>query len=80
MSGYAAFGIGAGAWRSNVDRHFGSRDGGPVYSANVGGGVRVRMRRDLSVVVDARLSLSVAADDESVIGYVPIRAGLAWDF
>ena len=78
MSGYAAFGIGAGAWRSNVDRDFDRRDSGPLYAANVGGGVRVRMRRNLSVVADARLALSV--DVESVIGYVPIRGGLAWDF
>ena len=78
MSGYAALGIGAGAWGSNVDRHFSGRDSGPVYSANVGGGVRVRMRRNLSVVADARLALAVGSD--SAIVYVPIRGGLAWDF
>lgn len=78
VSGYVALGIGAGAWGSNVDRHFSRRDSGPVCSANVGGGVRVRMRRNLSVVADARLALTVAG--ESVIGYMPIRGGLAWDF
>ena len=61
-----------------MDRHFSRRDSGPVCSANVGGGVRVRMRRNLSVVADARLALTVAG--ESVIGYMPIRGGLAWDF
>jgi hypothetical protein len=78
VSGYAALGMGAGAWRSNVDQHSPERDSGPVVAANVGGGVRIRMRRNLSVVADARLALAVAG--ESVFGSVPIRAGLAWEF
>jgi hypothetical protein len=78
VSGYAALGIGGGAWGSNVDQHFSERDSGPVYTGNVGGGVRIRVRRNLSVVADARLALAVAG--ESVISYVPIRGGLAWDF
>jgi hypothetical protein len=78
VSGYAAFGIGGGGWGSNVDRHFSERDSGPLCAANVGGGVRVRMRRNLSVVVDARLALAVGG--ENVIGYMPIRGGVAWNF
>ena len=78
VSGYAALGIGAGVSGSNVDRHFEGRHSGPVYAANVGGGVRVRMGRNLSVVADARLTLAVGSD--SAIAYVPIRGGLAWDF
>jgi len=78
VSGYAAFGMGGGAWRSNVDEYFAERNSGPVVAANVGGGVRIRVRRNLSVVADARLALAVAG--ESVFGSVPIRAGLAWDF
>ena len=42
VSGYAALGIGGGAWGSNVDQHFSERDSGPVYTGNVGGGVRIR--------------------------------------
>ena len=78
VSGYVALGMGAGAWGSNVDQYSRERDSGPVVAANAGGGVRIRVRRNLSVVADARLALSVAG--ESVFGYVPIRGGLAWDF
>ena len=78
VSGYVALGIGAGAWGSHVDQYSRERDSGPVVAANAGGGVRIRMRRKLSVVADARFALAVAG--ESVLGYVPIRGGLAWDF
>ena len=78
VSGYVALGIGAGAWGSNVDQYSRERDSGPVVAANAGGGVRIRLRRNLSVVADARLSLAVAG--ESALAYVPIRGGLAWDF
>ena len=75
---YSALGLGIGEWGSNVDRFSKRRDSGPVYTAYVGAGVRVRMRRNLSVVTDARCALSAAG--ESLLGYVPIRGGLAWDF
>jgi hypothetical protein len=78
VSGYVALGMGRGAWGSNVDQYSRERDSGPVVAANAGGGVRIRMRRNLSVVADARLALAVVG--ESVLGYVPIRGGLAWDF
>jgi hypothetical protein len=78
VSGYAALGVGGGAWGSNVDQHFSERDSGPVYAGNVGGGVRIRVRPNLSVVADARLALALAGD--SLLAYVPIRGGLAWDF
>jgi hypothetical protein len=78
VAGYAALGIGGGSWGSNVNQYFRERDSGPVYAGNVGGGVRIRIRRNLSVVADARLALAVAG--ESVLAYVPIRGGLAWDF
>jgi hypothetical protein len=77
ISAYVALGIGAGGWGSNVDQYSSRRDSGPVVAANAGVGVRIRMRRNLSVVADARLALLVAG--ESAFGYVPIRGGLAWD-
>jgi hypothetical protein len=78
VSAYTALGVGIGAWGSNVDRFSQSRDSGPVQTAYVGGGVRVRMRRNLSVVADARCALTAAG--ESLLGSVPIRGGLAVDF
>ena len=78
VSVYTGLGMGAGRWGSNVNEHFQRRDRGPVRAVYLGGGVRVRMRGNLSAVVDARLA--IAGGGESVIGYVPIRGGLAWDF
>lgn len=75
---YVALGISAGTWQSNVDEYFGERDRGRIVTAHAGGGVRIPVRRHLSLVADARWALGVSYD--SVIGYVPIRGGLAWDF
>ena len=75
---YVALGIGAGTWQSNVDEYFSRRDRGPIVTGQAGGGVRIPLRRHLSLVADARFALGVSSD--SVIGYVPIRGGVAWDF
>jgi hypothetical protein len=78
VSGYGALGLGTGTWQSNVNQFFRERNSGPVRTAYAGGGARFRIHRNLSVVADARVALAVS--DDSVFGYVPIRAGLAWDF
>ena len=46
--------------------------------ATLGGGVRVRLRHNLGVVADARLTLG--GDGEDLLAYVPIKGGLAWSF
>jgi hypothetical protein len=75
---YGTVGIGAGTWRSNVDETFPSRDGGGIVSLHAGGGVRVALRRQLSLIAEARMALGIAGED--VVGMVPIKAGLAWMF
>jgi hypothetical protein len=75
---YGAVGMGIGTWRSNVDQYSPRRDGGRIVTVHAGGGVRVALRRHLSLIADARWTLGVSYD--SVIGYVPIKGGLAWDF
>jgi hypothetical protein len=75
---YGALGMRAGTWQSNVDDTFPQRDSGRVFSVHAGGGVRVAMRRHLSLIVDARMTLGIAGED--VLGYLPIKGGLAWEF
>jgi hypothetical protein len=75
---YFALSMGGGGWRGNQEEDSSRRDGGPLVLASLGGGVRVRLGDNLAVVADGRFALGVGADD--VLGYVPIKGGLAWNF
>lgn len=75
---FGTAGIGAGTWRSNVDETFPRRDSGGIVTLHAGGGVRFALRRQLSLIAEARMALGIAGED--VVGIVPIKAGLAWTF
>jgi hypothetical protein len=78
LTPYGVVGMSTGTWKSNVDDFFPRQDSGGIVSIHAGGGVRIAVRRHLSLFADARLSLGAAGED--LMAYVPIRGGLAWEF
>ena len=78
-SPYAFAGIGGGVSRPTVNEAFPDPVRNDLRVAYFGAGVRVPIRRGLTIFGDARAMLALEAND-GVMGVVPVRVGLAWRF
>jgi hypothetical protein len=79
VSPFAVAGVGGGVSRPNLDDRFPDRGSKDVLVLYAGGGIRVPVRRGLSLWTDARMIFEVENQD-GVPRIWPVRAGVAWRF
>jgi hypothetical protein len=79
VSPYGLAGIGGGVSRPTVNDAFPDPVENDLRVVYFGGGLRVPIRKDLSVFGDARAMLALEGGD-GIMGVWPVRAGLAWRF
>ncbi len=79
VSPFAVAGIGGGVSRPNVNAQFPDPVRHGLRVLHVGGGVRVPLRRGLSLLGDARGLLALEGND-GILAILPVRVGVAWRF
>lgn len=78
VSPYVFGGMGFGTSRPNVNELFPDPVTNDLRVVFAGGGIRVRVGARFTVLGDARFTLAAENDDVSL--WVPVRVGLAWLF
>ena len=79
MTPFLVAGIGAGVSRPNVNSEFPNAVRNDLRVVYAGGGIRVPVTRQLSVLADVRCALGVEGGD-GLMATWPIRAGIIWRF
>lgn len=79
VSPFAVVGVGGGVLRPNVNAQFPNEVTNELRVAYLGSGVRVPIRRRISLLADARAILAIEGYD-SVVGIWAVRGGVAWRF
>jgi hypothetical protein len=79
VSPFVMAGVGGGVSRPNVNAQFPDPVRNGLRVLYVGGGVRVPLRRGLSLCGDARATLALEGND-GILAVWPVRAGVAWRF
>ena len=79
VSPFGMIGVGRGVSHPNVNDHFPVPVKNDLRVVYVGGGLRVPLRRGLSLVGDVRAMLALEGYD-GIMGVWPVRAGVAWRF
>jgi hypothetical protein len=78
ISPYVLVSAGRGISRPNVNEHFTDSVENHALVWFGGGGVRVALASHLSVFADMRVGFQTERD--SIYGFLPVRAGVAWRF
>jgi outer membrane protein with beta-barrel domain len=78
VSPFVTAGMGWGESTPNVEGPFTSRVSNSASTAFAGGGLRIPINRQLSVIGEARFMLVAEKDD--ITGIAPLRIGVAWRF
>jgi hypothetical protein len=79
VSPFAIAGAGGGVSRPNVNATFPDRVQNDLRVLYLGGGIRVPLRRGVSLVGDVRCMLGLEGYD-GILAVWPVRAGVAWRF
>lgn len=79
VSPYALAGIGGGVARPNVNTQFPDAVTNDLRVVYFGGGVRVPLGRNFSLMGDVRAMLALEEPD-GIMAVLPVRAGIAWRF
>jgi hypothetical protein len=80
VSPFLFAGMGAGTSRPNVNARFPTPVENSLRTVYAGGGVRVPLRRGLSLMADTRFMLGVERENDGIVAAWPLRAGIAWRF